>query len=86
MKMTKPTFKENKLAGKPCGLGGGGELGTQCFQECHTHLDNRAETGQCKDLVEQNGSSVFIRGQLAWITGSIMTSSCKSSQNQKEKY
>lgn len=51
-----------------------------------THLEDRAETGQCNDLVEQNGLSVFIRGQLAWITGSIMTSSCKSSQKQKEKY
>jgi len=33
---TKPTVKENNLAGKSCWLGGGGELGTQCFQECHT--------------------------------------------------
>lgn len=78
MRVTKPTFKENKLAGKPCWLGGGGELGTQGFQSA-THFDDRVEMGQCNDLVEQKGLSVFTREQLVWVTGSVMTPGCMNS-------
>lgn len=63
-----------------------GESWEHSVSRSTTHFDDRVEMGRCNDPVEQKGSSVFIRGQLVSIMGSIMTPGCMNSQTQKEEY